>query len=154
MIAKEIVERAIAEVLTPEEMLLTITISTSNDIRVIVDSDQAITIDRCIAITKSIESFLNRDEEDFSLEVSSAGLGDAFVLPRQYRKHEGKPVRVVTLEGMRHDGTLGASDEEAFTLLVEEMIPSPDGRHKKRRYEMVERRFRYDEIKSTSYRFE
>ncbi len=154
MIKKEVVEEIVLSVLEVEEMLVGVSISPQNDICITIDSETGVTIDRCIAVTKEIEKNFDRDQEDFSLEVRSAGLGDPFLLPRQYKKNEGQPVRVIKRDGERIDGVLGTSNESSFTILTEVMIPSPDGRHKKRRYETVEVELSYEEVKSTAYRFE
>ncbi|KGN98119.1 hypothetical protein HQ36_04190 [Porphyromonas gingivicanis] len=149
-----IIEKYIQELLSPEEFIVKITLSPSNDIDVIIDSEKGITIERCVTLSKEFEKSFNRDETDFSLQIGSACLTSPFSHPRQYQKHIGKPVRVITKEGVRFDGVLKSYNENSFCVVCSELVKSPDGRHRKRHYQDVEHIFRYEEIKSTTYRFD
>lgn len=135
------------------EFLVEVTLSADNQICVVVDSDEAVTLERCIQLSRAIEAELDRDREDFSLEVASASLSDPFSSWRQYRKHIGHPVSVVLPTGERIDGELAGATPEQFTLLYQVMVEAPDGRRKKRRYEDMTRTFTYSEVKKTTYRF-
>ncbi|MBB6275366.1 ribosome assembly cofactor RimP [Porphyromonas circumdentaria] len=148
------IEQCIQELLTPEEFIVKISLSHSNDIDVVVDGEKGISIERCIAISKGFEKCFNRDETDYSLEVGSACLTTPFAHLRQYQKHIGNPVRVITKEGNKFDGVLKSSDDQSFSIVCSELVKSPDGRHRKRHYEEVEHTFLYEEVKSTTYRFE
>ncbi|MBN2745691.1 MAG: ribosome assembly cofactor RimP [Bacteroidales bacterium] len=86
--------------------LVSLTISPSNAIRVVVDSDSAVSIDKCISISRHIENHLNRDEEDFSLEVTSFGLGEPLVMLRQYEKNLNRNLKITTVDGKVLSGQL------------------------------------------------
>ena len=99
-----------------DKYLVNLKITPDSRIFVDIDGDNGITIDDCIELSRAIEHQLDRDEEDFELNVSSAGADSPLKLPRQYRRHEGKEVSVVTLEGERYEGVLEDSDNEHFTI--------------------------------------
>ena len=88
-ILKEKVEQLIAEGVEGTDIFLVkLTVSSSNDINVLLDSDSGLTLSHCRSISRAIESSLDREDEDFSLTVSSAGVGEPLVL-RQYKKNVG-----------------------------------------------------------------
>ena len=91
-------------------------VSKDNSIVVKADTDSGITIDECGQLSAAIEASLNRDEEDFDLEVSSPGLSEPLRLPRQYLKNIGREVVVETIDGEKLRGTIAAAGDEAFTL--------------------------------------
>lgn len=157
MIRKEEVERLVEQVLeNDQEFLLAVTVSPRDEIRVYIDSMDSISIERCVEISRAIEASLNREEEDYSLEVSSAGLGEPFVHPRQYQKHLDNPVSVVLKSGLRYDGILREAKEEGFTLEVSKVIPAykdEQGKKHKKELRTEELFFPYEEVKSTAYRF-
>ncbi len=99
-----------------DKYLINLKITPDNRIFVDIDGDNGITIDDCIELSRAIEHQLDRDEEDFELNVSSAGADSPLKLPRQYRRHEGKEVSVVTMEGETFEGVLQDSDNERFTI--------------------------------------
>jgi ribosome maturation factor RimP len=75
-------------------------------IKVVLDSDKTVAISDCIAINRAIEQKLDRDEQDFSLEVTSAGLGQPLKLLRQYSKYIGKELEVTIDSGVKLSGEL------------------------------------------------
>ena len=68
---------------------------TSGEIRIFIDSDSRVLIEHCIELSKFIESQLDRDVEDFELNVSSSGLDQPYRLSRQYIKNIGREVSVL-----------------------------------------------------------
>ena len=66
--------------------LIDLSISEDNQIRVIIDGDKGVTVEECIAVSRAIEHNLDREANDFSLEVMSAGVSEPLTLPRQYKK--------------------------------------------------------------------
>lgn len=147
MVDKSTVESIVKEQLDSEkEFVVDITISTGNKILVLIDSDEGITIDRCVKVSRAIEGSLDREEEDFELEVSSAGLSSPLKVVRQYQKNIGRNLDILLNNGDKHTGKLLKADEEAFTLEVEEMIKQEG----KKRKELVTRTadFPYNEIKT------
>jgi len=77
-----------------------------NIIYVFLDGDKGVTVEDCIAVSRHIESHLDRDREDFELHVSSFGLGQPLKLHRQYQNAIGRQFSIVTLEGVKHEGKL------------------------------------------------
>ncbi len=70
-------------------------------IMVFIDSDTAVTIDKCVEVSRFIESHLNRDEEDFELRVSSSGLDHPLTMPRQLKKFVGKSLDIDLSDGQK-----------------------------------------------------
>ncbi|MCR5064479.1 MAG: ribosome assembly cofactor RimP [Bacteroidales bacterium] len=99
-----------------DKYLVDLRISTDNRINVAIDGDNGITIDDCIELSRAIENSLNRDEEDFELNVASAGLDSPLKLKRQYRKNVGQDLTVTTFDGETVEGTLIDADDEKITL--------------------------------------
>ena len=100
MITKEIIESLIEEKLVDTDFfVVSIDISTANKISVEIDGDNGFPISECINFSRQIEGNLDREVEDFSLEVSSPGLNKPFLLTRQYLKNLNKLVEVKLIEG-------------------------------------------------------
>ena len=118
MITKEKIQYLIEEVLSEEQFIVDITVGSGNSISVQVDSDSGISIGRCVEISRHIEHNLDRETEDFSLEVSSPGLTSPFKVLRQYLKNIGREVEVVTVDGEKQKGTLKSADSESFEIEV------------------------------------
>ena len=78
-----------------EKFLINMKITPDNRIFVDIDGDNGVTIDDCIELSRAIENGLNREEEDFELNVSSAGADSPLKMPRQFRRHVGRDVSVV-----------------------------------------------------------
>lgn len=76
--------------------LVSLSISSSNAIKVVVDADSGVSIEKCIAISRNIEHNLDREDQDFSLEVTSFGLGEPLLMKRQYIKNIGRNVKIIT----------------------------------------------------------
>ena len=95
-----------------DKFLVSLKITPDNRIYVDIDGDNGVTIDDCIELSRAIESQLDRDAEDFALDVSSAGADQPLKLTRQYVKNIGREVEVVTYDGEKTVGELTAADEE------------------------------------------
>lgn len=98
--------------------LVDLTVSKNNEIRVEIDSAQPVDIDECVALTRAIEEAFPRDDEDYELEVGSAGLTSPFKVRAQYEKHIGDRIDVVKRDGSKLLGTLTALSDDGFTLTV------------------------------------
>ena len=72
----------------------------SNEISLILDADSRVSIDTCVAVSRAVDAVFDRDVEDFSLMVASAGIGEPLKLLRQYKKIEGSPIEVLLKEGI------------------------------------------------------
>lgn len=150
MIQKELVGDIVNGKLEDTEyFLVSVSVSPCNDIVVEIDSDRTVDVDFCADLTRYIEARLDRDAEDFSLEVGSAGLTAPLKLLRQYRKNIGNDVEVVCKDGKKHIGVLKEVGDEAFVVTESNMIRKEGDKRKKLYEEDVT--FRYDEIKSTKY---
>lgn len=129
--------------------LVDLSVGADNVIIIEMDNDQGVDIDDCVALSRHLESKLDRDKEDFELTVTSAGLTSPFKTLRQYRKYEGREVEVLSRKGQKITGRLKASDENGFTLTVTKKV-KPEGAKRKTEVE-EDIRFAYDEVKYTKY---
>ena len=98
--------------------LVNVLVKPGNAITVIIDGNEAVTIDDCVRVSRLIESSLDRDKEDFELRVMSAGADSPFQDERQYRKNIGKKVKVTTKEKMKYQGLLTAFDGNHVSLEI------------------------------------
>ena len=99
-----------------DKYLVNLKITPDNRIFVDIDGDNGVTIDDCIELSRAIEGQLDRDEEDFELNVGSAGADMPLKLPRQYRRHIGRDLEVTTFDGEKITAELTATDDEGITL--------------------------------------
>ncbi len=99
-----------------DKFLVGLKITPDNRIFVDIDGDNGVNIDDCIELSRAIEGQLNRDEEDFALDVSSAGADQPLKLTRQYVKNIGRDVEVVCFDGQKIEGTLVEADDERITV--------------------------------------
>lgn len=99
-----------------DKFLVSMKITPDNRIFVDIDGDNGVNIDDCIELSRAIEGQLDRDEEDFELNVSSAGADAPLKMPRQYRRHIDRELSVETLDGKNFCGTLADCDDDHFTL--------------------------------------
>ncbi|RLD36584.1 MAG: ribosome assembly cofactor RimP [Bacteroidetes bacterium] len=83
-----------------------ISISVANAIRVVLDSDTNLSIDECIAVSRQVEHNLDREAEDFSLEVTSFGLSEPLQIHRQYVKNIGRNLKIKLLDDSQIKGKL------------------------------------------------
>ena len=130
-----------------ELFVVDVTCSPTNDVEVLVDSDSSVAIEDCVALSRAIEDSLDRDQEDFSLTVASAGIGQPLRMLRQYRKLIGRPVEVVLLNGMKLLAELRDATEESITLAYEEKV-AVEGKKRKQLVETV-KEYPLNEVKST-----
>ena len=109
--------------------LIDLKISTSNKIDIIIDGDNGVSVEDCIEISRAIEHNLDREEEDFSLQVMSAGITEGLVHKRQYAKNLGRTLSVQT-QNEKIEGELIAATAENFTLQWKAREPKPVGKGK------------------------
>ena len=123
MIDKNIVRRLVDEWLEGKEYFL-VDIQISPDSKVVVEIDHAdgVWIEDCVELSKFIEENLSRDEEDYELEVGSAGLGQPFKVPQQYINFIGKEVEVLDHDGRKVSGVLKSVDGNKFVVSVNEKV--------------------------------
>ena len=115
---EEFVVRHIAK--WPEVFLVEMKSSASNQITVLLDADNGITIEKCTSINKALYKFIEESrlypEGNFSLEVSSPGVDRPLKLRRQYEKNVGRQVEVLMNDGTKVTGVLSGVDEESIVL--------------------------------------
>ena len=112
--------------------LVEVAVRPGNIVRVLLDRPGGISIDECVEISKYLHGELDRDVEDYSLEVSSPGLGTPFRVKQQYDNCVGRDLDILLTEGTRLTGRLVRVEETEIVLTVNEK----------------ERRVAFDEIKS------
>lgn len=122
--------------------LVAVKVSSANRITVLADKKNGITIDECVAIHRHIENNLDRDKEDFELEVSSPGLDMPFMVIEQYYKNEGSQIEVIDNEGAKHSGVLKNVTRGGFEIETEVKTRA-------KTWEMKDISFNFDQVKTT-----
>ena len=140
---------AIAERMLADTDLFVVDCSCSpgNEVELTIDSDTSVGIDACASLSRAIEAEFDREEEDFSLTVMSAGIGSELRSLRQYRKLVGRSVEVLLANGVKILAKLDAVDEQGITLSYEEK-QTVEGR-KRKQLVTVSRTYPFAEIKYT-----
>jgi len=99
-----------------DRFAVSVAVRSDNRIRIFIDSDTHVLIEHCIELSKFIEGQLNREVEDFELNVSSSGLDQPYKLSRQYIKNVGREVSVLLKDNNKIEGNLLAADESGFSV--------------------------------------
>ena len=150
MIEKKVVSQLIEEKLaSSSNYLVDVVIKPGNLIVVEIDNDEAVSIDDCAELSRYLEEHLDRDVEDYELEVGSAGITSPFKVLRQYVKNIGNEVEMLLKNGSKLTGVLKSADENGVVVSVEKKV-KPEGA--KRKVTVVEdESYTFDEIKYTKY---
>ena len=150
MIDRNVVSGIVNEWLEDKEYFL-VDVSVTPDDKIVVEIDHAegVWIDDCVELSRFIESKLDREEEDYELEVGSAGIGQPFKVLQQYLIHIGKEVEVLTKEGKKLEGVLKDANEENMTVTIQKKVKLEGSKRPKMVEEDVT--YKYDEIKYTKY---
>ncbi len=143
---KEIVEESIAG---SDVFLVDVTVTPANSITVELDSLGGLDIDTCARITREIEARVDRDIEDYELEVGSAGLTAPFKVPAQYEKNIGNDIEVLTRDGRKLTGRLTAVNTPMFTIEVARKVKEPGAKRPVTVNEPVE--LSMDNVKKACY---
>ena len=132
MIVKEQIEEILKSFIDEKGFfVVNLKISPGNKIAVLVDSMDGITIDECVEISRAIEGALDREKEDFELEVSSPGLSEPLSVISQYRKNIGRELNILLSEGSKTiKGELVRVDGDIITIKVQEKIKVEDKKKK------------------------
>jgi len=125
---QELLDVALAE--RPELFLVDLSINEANKISINLDGDQGVNLQDCIDISRTIENNLDREEQDFSLEVASAGVSSPLKFVRQYKKNIGRILRVKTSSSDDLEAKLVAADEEKISLEWQAREPKKIGKGK------------------------
>lgn len=113
----EIAEQLLAE---SDMFVVECMCNNANEVELIIDSDTSVAIDACVKLSHAINEQFDRDVEDFSLMVASAGIGSPLKVYRQYQKLVGRPVEVLLVNGTKILATLSEATPESITLSYEE----------------------------------
>ena len=150
MIDKELIVKLVEEKLaSSSNYLVDVAVQPGNIIVVEIDNDESVCIDDCVELSRYLEDHLDRDVEDFELEVGSAGITSPFKVLRQYQKNIGNEVEVLLTAGVKLTGVLKSADENGIVLTVEKQI-KPEGAKRKVTVE-EDQPYTYSEIKYTTY---
>ncbi len=117
MITAEHIKPIVAQALqSTENFLVDVKVNPGNRIIVLLDNINGLAIDECVRVSKFIEGTLDREAEDFELQVSSPGLESPFKVIEQYTKSIGKQVEVTTIENQKIIGKLIETDENSISI--------------------------------------
>ena len=138
---KKLIEEKVIEFLGEGDLFLVeVKVSKNNNINIFIDGDNGVRIQDCIELSKKLEECLDRETEDFELNVSSFGLEEPLQLQRQYVKNIGRSMQVET-EETSVTGKLIEANEESFTIEL-----NPKG--KKAKESEKTKTYKYSEIKT------
>ncbi|MFD2822237.1 ribosome assembly cofactor RimP [Lacinutrix iliipiscaria] len=124
---KDLLEKGLEE--RKNLFLVDFSMTPDNTIKIIIDGDQGVTVEDCIFISRAVEHNLDREEQDFSLEVASAGATSPLIHKRQYAKNIGRTLEVKT-KSDHIEGTLIQASENEITLQWKSREPKPVGKGK------------------------
>ena len=110
--------------------LIDFELSLGNKVNVTIDGDNGVTVDDCVQLSRSLENNLDRDSEDFSLEVSSAGANTPLVHRRQYVKNIGRILNLVTCDNEKYEAVLKDASDQNILLEWKTREPKPIGKGK------------------------
>lgn len=129
---KEKVNNLLQEVLLEDTSLFLISkeITSGNKIVIVIDGDKGVTLNDCMKVSRHIEHNLDREEEDFSLEVYSAGISEGLTHIRQYKKNINRKLEVIIADNKKVEGTLVEADDEKIKLQWKAREPKPIGKGK------------------------
>jgi ribosome maturation factor RimP len=125
-----------------DKFLVELLIKAGNQILVFIDGDKDVKMQDCIDLSRYIESQLDRETEDYSLNVSSHGLDQPLKLFRQYTKNVGRVLSITMGDGKKKKGTLLKAEKQGLTVM-----PEQDKKKKKTDKEITEEFIRFDQLK-------
>ena len=104
--------------------LVDLSVGSNNRIKILIDSQTGIRVDECVQISKYLESELDREKDDFELEVSSPGVGAPLKVFQQYIQNIGREVSVTTNDNMNYTGELMEADEKSILVRIVRKVKS------------------------------
>ena len=141
----DIIDAIEGEIVARGLFLIEVTVSKDNDVEITIESEEGIVeLEDCVALSRYFESRFDREQEDYSLTVTSAGLDQPFKVLKQYLKSVGKKVEVQLKGGKKMVALLEAADQESITLKYSQK-ESVEGKKKKEIVEHVDR-FTMDQV--------
>ena len=102
-----------------DKFLVEVLIKPGNRVYVFIDGDHGVTIDDCVRVSRMLESNLDREVEDYELNVSSAGADQPLRMPRQYQKNIGRSLHIKLDEPNELRGKLLSTNDQGITILTE-----------------------------------
>ena len=146
MIEKDVISRLVEEKLASSgNYLVDVVIKPGNLIIIEIDNDEGVCIDDCAELSR----YLDRDVEDFELEVGSAGITSPFKVLRQYVKNIGNEVEMLLRSGTKLTGILKSAGEDGVVVTVAKQV-KPEGAKRKVTVQ-EDQSYTFDEIKYTKY---
>jgi ribosome maturation factor RimP len=143
----EIIDAIDSEIVARGLYIIDVTVSKDNDVEVTIESEEGkVELEDCVAISRFFETKFDRETEDYSLTVTSAGLDQPFKVLKQFVKAVGKKVEVQLKGGKKMVAVLEAADEESITLKYSQK-EAVEGKKKKEIVEHVDR-FTMDQVNS------
>lgn len=143
----EIIDATDSEIVARGLYIIEVTVSKDNDVEVTIESEEGkVELEDCVAISRFFETKFDRETEDYSLTVTSAGLDQPFKVLKQFVKAVGKKVEVQLKGGKKMVAVLEAADEESITLKYSQK-EAVEGKKKKEIVEHVDR-FTMDQVNS------
>ncbi len=132
MIDKKLIEKLVQDALDENEQLflLDLQITAGNKINILIDGDSGVPLKECIRVSRAVEHQLDREENDFSLEVSSPNISDPIKVKRQYKKNLNRTLQVVLEDQTKIEGQLINITDENITLTWQAREPKPIGKGK------------------------
>ena len=141
----DIIDAIGSEIVARGLYLIDVTISKDNDVEITIESEEGkVELEDCVAISRFFETKFDREQEDYSLTVTSAGLDQPFKVLKQYIKAIGRKVEVQVKGGKKMVAELEAADQESITLKYSQK-ETVEGKKKKEIVEHVDR-FTMDQI--------
>lgn len=125
---KNLLDKALEE--NTQLFLIDLDFSDSNKISVILDGDSGVNLQDCINVNKFLDSGLETEEVEYSIEVASAGVSSPLKLVRQYKKNIGRTVKVKTISQGDFEASLSNADEQTATLTWSAREPKEVGKGK------------------------
>lgn len=144
-----IIQWAEEKLAATDNFLVDVMVKPGNFIVVEIDSEEGVCVDDCASLSRYLEEHLDRDVEDYELEVGSAGVTSPFKILRQYQKNVGNEVEMLLKNGTKLSGLLKAAKPEAVTLTITKQV-KPEGAKRKITVE-EDLIYPYEEIKYTKY---
>lgn len=129
---KNKIERLLEDFLENREdlFLIDLKISANDDVTIILDGDEGVTLQDCLDASRAVEFNMDREAHDFSLQVMSAGLSEPLSMPRQFKKNIGRSLDILLQNDIRIEGELTKVEENSITLLLRYRKPKEVGKGK------------------------
>ena len=132
MVFSDIVENKVFEILKNYQDLffIDLKVNLNNNIKLIIDGDNGVSLKDCANVSRDIENNIDAEKFNFSIEVSSSGIGSPLISSRQYKKNVGRKIEVYTNEAKPLVGELTIVNDDSFTIEWSQRESKPIGKGK------------------------